>query len=320
MARCVKPLLLLIGLASLLAGCSMYQRAQRPAWRQQAENACFAEKRVTMSAYIQPAREMEGPGICGLTRPLKVTALQGGAVTFNSTATLDCSMTAALDAWLTDVVQPAARSRFGTDVAQINTMGSYSCRGMNNQMGASLSEHSFGNAVDIGGFVLADGRTISIVRDWTRGDGQTQAFLRDVQAGACDHFTTVLAPGSNAFHYNHIHVDLAMHGNSSRGLRRICKPAPVQTVPSPRRDDLPDAPEIEEEADIARAPVNASTAYAMHASVPAELPPAPISRPTDLSRARPLAATAPARMRSDGAFVPEGETSDWDVTSSIRKR
>ena len=191
---------------------------------------------------------------------------------------------------------------------------------MNNQMGASLSEHAFGNALDIGGFVLSDGRTISVVRDWTRGDEQTQSFLRDVQGGACDRFTTVLAPGSNAFHYNHIHVDLAMHGNSSRGLRRICKPAPVQTVPSPRRDDLPDAPEIEEEADIARAPVNASTAYAMHASVPAELPPAPISRPTDLSRARPLAATAPARMRSDGAFVPEGETSDWDVTSSIRKR
>ena len=319
MARRVKPFIVVFGLTALLAGCSLYQKAQRPAWRQQAEAACFAQKRVTYTAYIQPAREIDGPGICGLTRPLHVAALQGGAVAISTTATLDCSMTAELDGWLADVVQPAAKTRFGIEVAQINTMGAYSCRGMNNRAGASLSEHAFGNALDIGGFVLADGRTISIVRDWTRGDEQTQAFLRDVQAGACEHFTTVLAPGSNAFHYNHIHVDLAMHGNSSRGLRRICKPAPVQTTPAPRRDDLPDAPDIEEETDMARAPARGSTSYAMTPSVPAGLPPEPVARPTGRVGSRPVAA-APARIRSDGAFVPEGEPSDWDVTSSIRKR
>ena len=322
MARRVLPFLMIVGLGAALAGCSMYQKAQRPAWRAQAENACMSQRRVQMTAYVQPAREIEGPGVCGLTQPLKVTALQGGAVTLNSTATLDCSMTAELEGWLADTVQPAARARFGTTVAQINTMGSYACRGMNNQMGASLSEHAFGNALDIGGFVLADGRTISVVRDWTRGDEQTQSFLRDVQAGACDRFTTVLAPGSNAFHYNHIHVDLAMHGTSSRGLRRICKPQPVQTSPAPRRDDLPDAPEIEEETDMAqssRAPASSRESYAMHASVPAGIPPQPISRPSDFSRARAMSA-APARMRSDGAFVPEGKADDWDVTSSIHKR
>lgn len=318
MACRVKPVLVFASLAIVLASCSVYQKAQRPAWRQQAENTCVAQKRVQYTAYIQPGREIEGPGICGLTAPMKITALSGGAVTFNSTATLDCSMTAELEAWIADTVQPAARARLGADVAQINTMGSYSCRGMNNQAGTSLSEHSFGNALDIGGFVLADGRTVSIVRDWTRGDAQTQAFLRDVQGGACEHFTTVLAPGSNAFHYNHIHVDLAMHGGDSRGLRRICKPAPVQTVPAPRRDNLPDPPDIEEETDMARAPANAAQTYAMHASIPAAVPPQPIARPTGL---RERAYTAgPARMRGDGAFVPQGNPDDWDVTSSIRKR
>ena len=68
MARRVKPFIVVFGLAALLAGCSLYQKAQRPAWRQQAENACFAQKRVAVSAYIQPAREIDGPGICGLTR------------------------------------------------------------------------------------------------------------------------------------------------------------------------------------------------------------------------------------------------------------
>ncbi len=230
MARRVSPFVtfgLLAFAASGLSSCGLFSKPQRPAWRTQQENACLAQQRVHASAYVQPANEMDGPGICGMTRPFKVAALQDGAVAFNSTATLDCPMVAELEDWLADVVQPAAQMRFGQAVAQINSMGSYSCRGMNGQYGAPLSEHSFGNAIDIGGFVLADGREIAVVRDWTRGDEQTRAFLKDVHAGSCRHFSTVLAPGSNAFHYNHIHVDLAMHGRSG-GI--ICKPTPVETV------------------------------------------------------------------------------------------
>jgi len=226
MVRRVSPLFVVLSpalLAAALSGCSLPAKPQRPAWRTQAENACLAERRVQPSAYVQIANEMDGPGICGLTRPFKVTALQGGAVAFNAKATLNCSMVAELDQWLADVVQPAALARFGQNVAQINSMGSYACRGMNNQSNAPLSEHSFGNALDIGGFVLADGRPISIVRDWTHGDLETRAFLMDVHGGSCQHFSTVLAPGSNPFHYNHIHVDLALHG---RGGKHICKPVP----------------------------------------------------------------------------------------------
>jgi len=227
MARRVSPFVTFCLLASTAVGLSSCGGPERPAWRTQREHACLAQQRVHASAYVQPTNEMDGPGICGMTRPFKVAALQDGAVAFNSTATLDCSMVAELEDWLADVVQPAAQSRFGVAVAQINSMGSYSCRGMNGQWGAPLSEHSFGNAIDIGGFVLADGREIAIVRDWTRGDEQTRAFLKDVHAGSCRHFSTVLSPGSNAFHYNHIHVDLAMHGRNG-GI--ICKPEPVETV------------------------------------------------------------------------------------------
>ena len=227
MARHVSPFVTLCLLASAAFGLSSCGGPERPAWRTQREHACFAQQRVHASAYVQMANEMDGPGICGMTRPFKVTALQDGAVAFNSTATLDCSMVAELEDWLADVVQPAAQARFGQPVTQINSMGSYSCRGMNGQWGAPLSEHSFGNAIDIGGFVLADGREIAIVRDWARGDAQTRAFLMDVHGGSCRHFSTVLSPGSNPFHYNHIHVDLAMHGRSG-GI--ICKPTPVETV------------------------------------------------------------------------------------------
>jgi hypothetical protein len=343
--RTLAPFILVLGLGGL-AGCSKFERAERPAWRAQAESVCFAENRVSLSQYIQPAaHEIDGPSICGLTRPLKATALQGGAVLFNTTQTLDCPMIAELDAWLSDVVQPAAMARFGQAVAQLDSMGSYNCRGMNNQAGARLSEHSFGNALDIGGFQLADGRKITLVHDWTRGDPETQAFLRDVHRGACSHFTTVLAPGSNPFHYNHIHVDLAMHGRTSTGPRRICKPVPQLAAPPSRKDDLPDAPDIDDDLDMAKAaPPPETRAYAMRRAPDLSLAAATIARaeperqPQPLDRTyratgpvalhsapapKPLplqdeAAPEPERgsLRSDGAFVPEGDVSDFDLPTS----
>jgi hypothetical protein len=333
MACRVWPLIAALVLLGL-AGCSNYQKAQRPAWRSQAETACLAQKLIHASAYLQPRAEIDGPGICGLNYPFKVTALLDGDVALNSTSTLGCPMIAELDAWLSDVVQPQALARFGQKVAQLNSMGAYACRSMNNQAGASISEHAFGNAIDIGGFILADGRDISIVRDWTHGDEQTQAFLRDIQAGACTHFTTVLAPGSNAFHYNHIHVDLAMHGNSSAGARRICKPAPQTTIPALPGDGLPEAPSIEEEEDIAQghAPMPALALQGGPGPGPqASLPPAYTSpnrsQPLDLSRSPSLArdflppvqtrTPAHGSLRDDGAFVPEGRPEEWDITSSI---
>lgn len=301
-----------------LAGCSNWRRAERPAWRTHAEEACFARRMVALSPYVQPAsHEIDGPSICGLTRPLKVTALQNGAVRFNSTQTLDCSMVAELDRWVAEVAQPAALARFGQNIVEINSMGSYNCRGMNNQMGARLSEHSFGNAIDLGGYRLADGREISYVRDWTRGDPQTQAFLRDLHGGACDHFTTVLSPGSNPFHYNHMHIDLAMHGMSSRGPRSICKPARQDTIAPPSKDDgLPETPEFEDDLDIAQAggrggaPMASSSYAGGGPAVAAAVPLSPVRRPPPgVPLAMPRSAYAPAPLavqRSAAANAPLG--------------
>jgi hypothetical protein len=333
-------LLLLLGLGAL-AGCGKFERAERPAWRTRAENACLADGKLRFSAYVQPSREIDGPSICGLTRPLKVTALQGGAVLFNTTQTFDCPMVVQLDAWLAEVVQPAAQARFGQPVAEIDSMGSYNCRGMNNQIGARLSEHSFGNALDIGGFRLADGRQITLARDWTRGDPETRAFLRDVHNGACGQFATVLSPGANALHYNHIHVDLAMHGVSSSGPRRICKPAPQMTEPPSRKDSLPEAPDIEDDLDIAQAgaaPVG--RAYALHSgpdlalaaatiqaakpaspaeqSPPLAAVPLPPRRPTApiALHGTPVAAPAAAPARGEKSAAREGRLADFDLPAS----
>ena len=283
-------------------GCSQDERPRRPAWRQQAEEACIARGLVHVSRYVAPrGSPIDGPGICGMTQPYMVGALSEDRVQLDTVATLDCPMVAALDTWVAEVVQPVAQARFGQPVTQIDTMGSYSCRAMNGQAGGHISEHAFGNALDVAGFRLADGRRITVVHDWTRGDDQAQAFLRDVHAGACNTFTTVLGPGYNAFHYNHIHVDLAMHGN---GSRRYCKPVPETSRPGPRPDDMPNAPPLEEEQDVASsaAPYGGRAEHGPSVAAP------------------PPYEGAGLPARSYAAAPQDGSPADWDITSTIKRR
>lgn len=145
-----------------------------------------------------------------------------GPVALKPTATLACPIVSALDKWLAEAVQPAAVRWFGARVVEIKQISAYSCRGMNGNSRAHISEHAFGNALDIASFTLADGRKISVKDGW-KGMPEEQGFLRDVQGAACQVFNTVLAPGSNVYHYDHIHVDLMRR--SSR--RIICQPAAV---------------------------------------------------------------------------------------------
>ena len=145
-----------------------------------------------------------------------------GATAVQPAATLACPIVSSLDTWFAGGVQPAAMKWLGAPVAEIRQISAYSCRGMNGQRGAPISEHAFGNALDIASFTLADGRKITVKDGW-RGTPEEQGFLRDVHASACQHFSTVLAPGSNAFHYDHIHVDLARRASG----RQVCNPAPI---------------------------------------------------------------------------------------------
>ncbi len=147
-------------------------------------------------------------------------ASEGAAVV--PAATLACPLVATLDNWIAAAVQPAAQRWFGQPVVEIKQISAYSCRSMNGQRGTPISEHAFGNALDIAAFTLADGRRVS-VRDGWRGVPEERGFLHDVQAAACQRFATVLAPGSNAFHYDHIHVDLARRASG----RAVCNPRPI---------------------------------------------------------------------------------------------
>lgn len=123
-----------------------------------------------------------------------------------------CPVAAGLAAWEWNVVQPAAQRHLGEPVARIEHFGSYSCRRMYGRDAGAWSEHSRANAIDVAGFVLADGRRITVVRDW-RGNDRDAAFLREVRDGACGLFATVLSPDYNAAHRDHLHLDQAARGS-----------------------------------------------------------------------------------------------------------
>jgi hypothetical protein len=172
--------------------------------------------------YQSPPRT---PPALGPRRAPQTTAAVGPA-TLTPPATLACPIVSALDRWVSDGVQPAAMRWFGAPVVEIKQIASYSCRSMVGSGTSHISEHAFGNAIDIAAFTLADGRRISVQEGW-HGTPEQQGFLHDVQLAACDNFTTVLAPGYNTAHYNHIHVDLMRRPSGDRPCRPEAIPGEV---------------------------------------------------------------------------------------------
>ena len=116
-----------------------------------------------------------------------------------------CNIEARLYMWERNVVQPAARRIFGKPVREITHLGSYNCRTIHNS--SHMSEHATSNAFDVSGVVLADGRSISVKRNWNSG-GAEGTFLHEIRSGLCQYFNLTLSPDYNADHADHFHVDM----------------------------------------------------------------------------------------------------------------
>lgn len=124
-----------------------------------------------------------------------------------------CPVAVGLLAWQTKVVQPAALRLFGASVARIEHFGSFSCRRLYGRSDGGWSEHATANAIDVSGFILSDGRRVSVLGDWA-DTGDKGRFLRAVRDGGCRVFATVLSPDYNAAHADHLHLDQASRGGS----------------------------------------------------------------------------------------------------------
>lgn len=165
---------------------------------------CHADLRALGVDFTPLPDRQFGPG-CAIVGTVKL--LDIGVPTTNLGA-VRCGEARAYAQWARNAVAPAAYQMLGSELAKIESMGSYACRNVVGAAGpARRSGHAIANAIDIGGFVLKDGRRVTILGDWTSPDPQTRAFLQTIRASACRRFGTVLSPDYNAAHRNHLHLE-----------------------------------------------------------------------------------------------------------------
>ncbi len=225
--KCVTVPIVLFAL--LLSGCSLFDfgGARRAQWRHDSEAQCVAAGRVHASEAVTPIPEVDGRGGCGADHPFKIHAFSDGTVALSETAELNCPMAAAMDDWLEHVVQPNAQALFGEPVVGLKLLGTYNCRSIARV--SSMSEHSYMNAIDVGGFRFADGHDILVGRDWNSEDPVVHQFLRVVGDQSCLIFNTALGPDYNADHHDHFHLDLAAR---MRTHKRVCKAGGLKDGPA----------------------------------------------------------------------------------------
>ena len=205
-------------LAIALAGCGVAPDTREPVsraptsgggsanWERPQARQCIAELGRSGSQFAPLPDRMYGGG-CSTLDSVQLDRVGGdlGPLTVTNLGPLACPLANTFAAWARYGVDRAARQILGSPLVRIETMGSYACR---NVAGTGrLSAHSRAEAVDIGAFVLADGRRVSVKNGWNASP-QEREFLRVVHRSACKRFGTVLGPDYNAAHHDHLHLEL----------------------------------------------------------------------------------------------------------------
>jgi hypothetical protein len=180
-----------------------------------AEESACRERLLQLGVRFEPLPAI-AEGECGAPYPLRISALPDG-IQIPAPATLVCAAAEALARWTREVVVPEAARHLEAQATRIGIGTSYECRTQNRRPGAKLSEHAFANGVDISGFEFK-GRKAVTVADHAPETPEA-LFQQAVRTQACQYFTTVLGPGSDASHATHLHLDLRGRG---RGFR-LCQ-------------------------------------------------------------------------------------------------
>ena len=152
-------------------------------------------------AYTRMKGRTTGQG-CGYANAV---LLEQPLISFDHRTAASCGMAAALT-WYQRQLTTVAEQSFGERVVRIKQLGTYACRNVNSAAEGRRSEHATGNAIDISGYVLADGRVVSVARDWNKATPEGK-FLLDAHAAACRIFNVVLGPDYDGLHADHFHFD-----------------------------------------------------------------------------------------------------------------
>jgi hypothetical protein len=185
--------------------------------------------RLTVERAIAPSvASIDGPDECGSGDLVRLEAVilpnRGSRVDITPPATLRCVMAEAIADWVREDLTPLAELSFGSMPRAVQSYAGYNCRPRNNIPGAMTSEHGKGNALDVGAIKLSNGKAIDLA------DPDLDPDVREsLKGSACRRFSTVLGPGSDAYHENHVHLDLRERRNGYR----ICQWEILTTVPLP---------------------------------------------------------------------------------------
>ncbi len=222
--KLVFPLILLMAAADVAAAAQTVPLPRpRPAPATQSspqdeETPSACRLRLTTELAIAPSiPALDGPGECAVTDVVRLEAVvlpDGGRVAVTPPATLRCGMAEAIVHWVRDDVATAAQG-LGASLRSIDDYASYHCRGRNNIVGALLSEHGKANALDIRSLRLANGKVVGLTDPHVARD-----FRESMRKSACARFSTVLGPGSDGYHEDHVHVDLQ---ERPRGRYAMCQ-------------------------------------------------------------------------------------------------
>ncbi len=159
---------------------------------------------------------------CHVDEPVRLHAIPttAGTVVLPDSPILNCRFARQFSLWLSDTGAAVVFSHLNKNLAKVSTGPGYQCRGRNGDSSAKLSEHAFGNAVDITMMTTVDGQTVQVADAINLASPSFQV-LRGLRTTACGYFSTVLGPGTNQAHATHFHFDMAMHGKSQN--YRICE-------------------------------------------------------------------------------------------------
>lgn len=183
--------------------------------------------------------DIRGPGACGgedLVRLEAIVLPDKRKVTVKPAAILRCTMASAIADWVRKDMAPLATS-LGSTISDLDNFDSFECRGRNRVAGATLSEHGKANAIDIRAIKLANGQSIGFT-DRTAVREVRERVLHSV----CARFSTVLGPGSDWYHEDHIHLDLAQRRNDYRICQwNLWEPLPqvAPLLPAERPEEAP---------------------------------------------------------------------------------
>lgn len=177
--------------------------ADLPADKMPAQEIACRERLKALGVEFEEHKPESDPAIgCSIPYPVVLKTL-GKSVAIGAGTELNCPMAEAAARFMVDVVQPAAKSAFGAELKSVSQASAFVCRPRHGTR--KLSEHAFGNAIDIASFTLSDGRTVEVGPAPPEKDAK---FLNEVRKAACGPFKTVLGPGSDADHTRHFHLDL----------------------------------------------------------------------------------------------------------------